>query len=326
MINIDRPRHAVSREVWIGRVEHNRAVDPAGINLYTERISRSKGIVLLDAGGNSKTVGTGKARTQRQVTGRFFHNRNGQIHLIRRTRNLLSFNRDFLEKAQAVNSIARQLYLVRVVPSGFELPEFAAHHLVTRTCVARHANPSNISPTRGRCLQNQSDPIVDPVNFRRRIHLRKRIAKISEIIGKGLRGLRHLISVISLTRPDSHKRFEFVILAEIVTFELDAGHYIPLSLCHIDGDVNTLLVRGNNNLGGVDAELKVSARKVVRPQSLNVGVQLGAGILVRLGVPTQPTAGVQVKKVAQGGLTENLVTNNTNFFNLCTVTFCNRES
>ena len=50
MVKIDRPGHAVGREIRIGRIEDNRAVDFARVDLYAQGVARSERIVLFDTG------------------------------------------------------------------------------------------------------------------------------------------------------------------------------------------------------------------------------------------------------------------------------------
>ena len=243
--------------------------------------------------------------------------------MIGRARNLLGFNRNVLEKTEPVHPVARQLYPVGVIPGRLELAKFTPHHFVPGSCVARDIDPSDIGAARWCGLQHQRDPVVDAVDFRPGFHLRERIAKISEIVREGLGRLRHFIGVIGLAGTDRHQRLELVILAQVTTFKFDARHDVLLTLGHIDRDVDTLLVRGNDNLGRVDTELEVTTRQIVGTQGLDIRIQLGARILVGLGVPTEPATGVKVEQVAQCRFAEDLVADNTDLLDLGPVTLAN---
>ena len=69
-------------------------------------------------------------------------------------------------------------------------------------------------------------------------------------------------------------------------------------------------------MGRVDTEVKVATCQVIRAQGLDVGIQLDPRVAVRLGVPTEPAAGVQVKQLAQRGLTEIFGTDHADVFDL----------
>ena len=69
-------------------------------------------------------------------------------------------------------------------------------------------------------------------------------------------------------------------LAQVIAFELDTGHHEALTLGDVEGDGNALLVRRNGHLRGVDLELQVTARQVVRTQAFDVRVELGTRITV----------------------------------------------
>ena len=102
MVNIDRSGHAIHGEIRIRCAENERAVDFAGIDLHPQRVARTKRVFLLDSKGKPESFAASITSPDTEVAGWFLDHRNGQIHLVLRTRDLLCFNRNFLEKAQAV--------------------------------------------------------------------------------------------------------------------------------------------------------------------------------------------------------------------------------
>ena len=205
------------------------------------------------------------------------------------------------------------------------MPEFATHHFVPGAVVARDVDPAHIGPARRLGLQNQRDAIVDAVNFRLCLNLGKGITEVPEIIAERLGGLDHLIGVVGLTGPDRHQGLELIVLAEIVALKFYTRHDKTLTLGYVDGDTDFLLVGRNHHLGRFDAELQITARQVIGAQGLDIGIELGARVLVRLGVPAQPAAGIEIEQVAQGRFTEHLVANNADFLYLGPITLGDRE-
>ena len=107
----------------------------------------------------------------------------------------------------------------------------------------------HIGPAGWLALQDQSHPIVDAVNFRTRFHACKCVPEISVIVCKGLGGLGYLIGVVSRTGANGHERLEFVVLAKVIAFKLDARHHEALPLRHVDRDANVFFVGRNRDLG-----------------------------------------------------------------------------
>jgi hypothetical protein len=136
VIDVDRARDAVRREVRIHRVEGHGAVVLAGVDFNAQVVARAEGVFLLDAERQRQPLGAGEACAQLQAAGGLFSDVDVQVDLVGRAGHIGGFDVDFLEEAQAVHPVARQLDALGVVPGGLELPELAAHHFVARAVVA----------------------------------------------------------------------------------------------------------------------------------------------------------------------------------------------
>ena len=78
-------------------------------------------------------------------------------------------------------------------------------------------------------------------------------------------------------------------------------------------------------MGRIDAELEKAAREVIGTQRLQIGVELGARIAVRLGVPAHPAARVQIEQIAQSGVGKSLVAHDLDLTNFGRPTLGDRE-
>ncbi len=174
-------------------------------------------------------------------------------------------------------------------------------------------------------MQDKSHAVVGPVDFGLGVDLGKGETETAVILDEGLDSLRHLVGVVGLAGLDGDQRLEFVLTFKEIAFELDTGHRETFALGDVDGHRNILLVRGNGDLGGIDLELQVAARQVVGAQGFDICIELGPRITVRLGVPAQPAAGVQIEQAAQCGLAEHLVADNADFLDLGDIAFGHAE-
>ena len=121
--------------------------------------------------------------------------------------------------------------------------------------------------------------------------------KLAKVIGERFGGFGHGFCVVRLANTDLDQGLELFVLVEVVALELDARDHKTLPFGHVDGDRHFLLVWRHRHLGRVNPELQKTTGQVVRPQSFQVGVEFGAGIAVRLGVPAHPATGIQVELV-----------------------------
>ena len=130
-------RYAITREIGVCGAEIEHPVYLAGVELHAQRITRAKGVVLLQAELQSKPITAGKASPKAQAAGGLFHQIQIQVDLVWRARNLRGFDRHIAEIAQPVDPVPREFYFVAVVPGCFELPELPAHHDIARAVVTR---------------------------------------------------------------------------------------------------------------------------------------------------------------------------------------------
>ena len=170
------------------------------------------------------------------------------------------------------------------------MAELAADHFVAGASVALHVDAAHIgAPPRIR-LDHQRHTVGRTIDLRQRFHLGERITVVAKVFGEGLGGFCHLIGVVRLTRLDGDERFELVVLVEVIAFERDAGHDKAVTFGDVDGDRDGFLVGRHGHLGGIDLEIEVATCQVEGAQRLQIGIQLGARILVGFRIPRQPAA------------------------------------
>ena len=191
-------RYAITREIGVCGAEIEHPVYLAGVELHAQRITRAKGVVLLQAELQSKPITAGKASPKAQAAGGLFHQIQIQVDLVWRARNLRGFDRHIAEIAQPVDPVPREFYFVAVVPGCFELPELPAHHDIARAIVTRQVDLSHIGPARGVSLQNHGHTVVDSVNLRAGLHPCESKTEITEIIDEGLVCFGNLVGVVGL--------------------------------------------------------------------------------------------------------------------------------
>ena len=78
-----------------------------------------------------------------------------------------------------------------------------------------------------------------------------------------------------------------------------------------------MLVWGDCYLSRIDPKVQVATGQVIRPECLNVSIELDARIAIGLGVPAQPTACVQVKQPAKCRFAESFGADQANVVDLC---------
>ncbi|MCY1513863.1 hypothetical protein D9M68_483840 [compost metagenome] len=313
VVHADRARDAVLREVRVGGGQRQRTVVLAGVDLHAQEVARAEHVFLRDAEGQRDLFRARVAGAQLQRAGGLFGHVDGQIDLVGRARHFLGLDVHFGEEAQAVHAVTRDLDLVAVVPRGFELAELAADHFVARLVVAADRHAAHVHAARGLGLQRERDAVVHAVDVRTRLHAGEGVAEGAEVVAEGLGGLRDLLAVVGLAGLDRDERLELVVAAQVVAVELDARHHELLAFGDVHRDAQVLAVRRNGDLGRIDAELEVAARDVVALQRLEVGVELGARVLVRLGVPAHEAAAVLVEQAQQRRFAEGLVADHVHF-------------
>ncbi len=232
---------------------------------------------------------------------------------------------DLGEESQAVHAIAGQADAIAVVPGRFELAEFATHHFIARAVVPFHVDATHINTTCRLAAQDERHPFVDTIDLGRGFNLSECVAKGTVVIGEGLHRAGDVFGVVGLTGAQGDERLEFLFLAEVFAFQCHRRHDVTVALGDVEGDRHVLLVGRNRHLRGVDAELEVAAGQVVRAQRFDVGVEFGARVAVRLGVPAQPAARVQIEQVAQGRLGEGLVAHDPDVLDLGHIAFDHAE-
>ena len=302
------------REIGVRRAQHQVAVVLAGVDFNSQIVARTKGVLLADAKAQSHFFSRRKTRTQRDAARWLFGHGEHQIDLIGGARDFDGFHVHVSEKTQTVNPVTRQADLVTVVPSRFVLTELATDHFVAGAVVARDQDAPDVSTARRFSLQHKLNTVVLTVNFWLGLHLGKSKTKFAEVIGEGLGGLGHGFGVVGLAHSDLDQRLEFIVLVEVVAFELHTRDHKTLTLGHVDRDGHFLFVGRHGHLGGINPELQKTTGQIIGAQGFEVGIELGAGIAVGLGVPAHPAPRVQVELVAQIGLRKRLVAHNLDLF------------
>ena len=82
-----------------------------------------------------------------------------------------------------------------------------------------------------------------------------------------------------------------------------------------------MLVGRNRHLCGVNAKVQVAACQIKRAQSFQIGIEFGARVTIRFGIPTHPIAGIQVHQILKGGGFENFVAHKLNLLDFGHVAF-----
>ena len=80
---------------------------------------------------------------------------------------------------------------------------------------------------------------------------------------------------------------------------LTLARRIAVALAHVDGDIDLALVRGDGDLGRIDAEIDVTPVEVIRAQALEVARELLFGILVGFGEERDQGGGRQLELLDQ---------------------------
>ena len=299
VVDVDRARDAVDREVRVHGAHHQGALRLAGVDLDAEVVARAEDVVLLDRGRQRQLLGVRVAGAEQQVAGGLFLDLHGQVDLVGSARHLGGVDADLLEVAQPVDTVARQLDAAAVVPRRLELAELAPHDFVARARVAGHVDAAHVDAAL-RLGEEAHDhlaggavdlgPLLDP---------REGVAVEPEQVGDALGGLGHGLAAVGRARPHQHARAELVVLAEVVAFQAHGGDGVGLALTHRDRDRDLLLVGRDRDLRRLDRELEIAAVHVEGAQCLQVGIELGARVAVALAVPGEPAHLGELEQVQQ---------------------------
>ena len=325
-VNVVGAGNAVLREVGVGGADDHGLVELRQTQVQAQVVARAERVFLLDAEGAGDLFVAGKTDTSGDAAGRLFDHGETHVDLIGCARHFLGIDVDFLEIAEAVDPITRQLDAVAVVPRGFELAELAPHHLVAGAGVANHVDLAHIGTARGIGAQQEADLVGGAIYRGRGLDAGKGKTESTEVVGKCLGGLRHQFRVVGLTDLDLDQRLEVRFLAQVVTLKQHRGDCKAVAFADVDRDGDVFLVRRNSDLRGIDFEVDIAARQVVGAQRFQVGVQLGARIAVGLGVPGQPVASTQLHLLAQIGLAEGLAADDVDFLDARGQTFGDVEA
>ena len=116
---------------------------------------------------------------------------NLQIHFVTGAGNRNGFRRHFIKEAETVNTVTRELHLIRVKPRRFILADLTAHHFVTRAGVARHEDVAHVGAAARVNRVDHVDGVIGAVRHRIRVRCRERVAENRELILDGARDLVH---------------------------------------------------------------------------------------------------------------------------------------
>src|SRR5690606_32777990 len=108
------------------------------------------------------------------------------VNLVGRTGHWRGGDIDFVEVAQAVDTVARGLDAAGVVPCRLVLAHFTAHDLVARSRVAADLNAAHINAAARVYVKRKIGLVLFPVEHRIGIDVGKGVAQASQIIGNGL--------------------------------------------------------------------------------------------------------------------------------------------
>ena len=325
VVEIERARDAVQREVGVDRAQHHDPVRRARVELESEVVARAEHVLLPDAGIERELVGRGIAHAERDVAGFLLLHRDRQIDLVGRAGHFGGLDVDVGEVAQAVDAVARELDLAGVVPRALELPELAPYHLVAGREVAGHGDVAHVDAPLRVGLQDNRHLRLGAVDFRSRLDAREGIAERTVEVEEVLRRRRHGLRAEEIARADRDQALELVLAPEEVAVERDRGHRVGQSLADVHRDRDVLLVGRDRDLGRFDREFKVTAVQIEGLERLQVGVELDARITVALGVERQPAAGAQLEQAAQCALLEGLIADDADLADACRLALGDRE-
>ena len=300
-------RNAIVRKIRIGLRKRDRAAVMAGIEFNADRVAATGEVCLRNRCRQGEFFRLRKGAADQEVTRWFFHHRHVDVDLVGRALRFRRVDGHVLEVAQAVDTVARQLDLVAVVPGRFELAEFAADDFIARGGVAGDIHVAHVHALARIDEESKTHFMLVTVDFGIGIDVGKRIAERGQaVLDAFIRG-RQARARVNLAFAHQVQRFQLFFAAEHLAFELGAGDLVLFTFGDIDRQVDIFFIGRDRHLRGVDLHLDIATIQVVGLQRLDVARQLGLRILVGLRVPAEPAARVQGQLIAQFLVREGLV-------------------
>src|SRR5450830_1725245 len=192
-------------EVGIGLRHRNRTIGAAGIDFNTDRVTTTEGIFLRDRTGQAELVGLRETGTDHDVTGRLFFDLHVDIDLIGAIRHFRRFDRNFLEIAEAVNAVTRELDAFAVVPRVFKLTEFAADHFIAGLGVAGNIDVTHIHALARIDHDREGYFLLVAINVGIGIDVGKRITEVTKTFTDLLGAVGQLGAIVDITLLQLHQ-------------------------------------------------------------------------------------------------------------------------
>eukprot|EP01022_Parablepharisma_sp_SALTPOND_P013892 TRINITY_DN1866_c0_g2_i1.p1 TRINITY_DN1866_c0_g2~~TRINITY_DN1866_c0_g2_i1.p1 ORF type:complete len:1951 (-),score=559.27 TRINITY_DN1866_c0_g2_i1:2287-8139(-) len=316
---------AVIGEVRIGGRQRDGAIARAGIDVQAHGVAAAEGVFLRDRAGQAELVGLREAGTDHDVAGRFFLDLHVHVDLVVAAGHFRRIDGDFLEVAQAVHAVARELDLLAVVPGILELAEFATDDFIAGLGIAGDVDMAHVDALARVDHDGEGNFLLLAVHVRVGVHVGEGITEVTQALADLLGAVGELGTGIDITLLQLHQLGQLGVHAKHLAFQLDVGDGVLLAFLDVDGDVDVLLVGRDRHLGRFDLHFQITTIQIVGTQGLDVALQLFLGILVGLGVPGEPARRGQLDLVAQGAVGEHLVAHEVDLLDARDVTFIHRE-
>ena len=137
--------------------------------------------------------------------------------------------------------------------------------------------------------------------------------QLSQVVLRG----HHLLPREELIRGRGDRIVERLLIEHELASELEFADGVLLALLHVDGDVDVLLVRRDRHLGGGHLELEVTAIEVPGSQGLEIGVELGLGVLIGGRQDGPGGWDTEFDLIQQGVVIEHLVADDVDMLDQC---------
>ena len=177
-----------------------------------------------------------------------------------------SFDVDFLEVAQPLQTGLGLINQVSRSPAPFHLPHFTAQNIIFCLGVTTEVDPVYISAL-ARVYHKGDGHGAIVMGFRYAIDVGEGIAFVTQATGDQLGRSGHHFTREHLALLDQQQGAHFFFRHLQLTAELDLTHGEFLAFIHVDGDVDVLLVWGNGHLRRADIHVDIATIQVIGTQA-----------------------------------------------------------
>ena len=214
-------------------------------------------------------------------------------------RHFRGLNRRPAEVAQALQADPRLLNGRRRRRCTLHLAHLAAQHVIRGFLVAPEADATHVGALAGVHEELHGDRILFLVQLGNPGHLGEVIALVAQAPGEILLGGSHQLLGEGLPLGHQQETTQVLFRQYQVTRKVHRTHGVLLPLGDVGGDIDCFLVRRHGHLGGIDAELQVTAVQVMGGQGFQVPGKLLPGILVVVGEERKPAGGLEFEQVGE---------------------------